>query len=169
MMTNAEVAQILLLVQERMRFKPGVSKEPITPVTVAVWKSDFDAANCHHYHLMERAVSDFFATPDAQYGATAAGIIAAYKRLTRRIAERTPRWSEMDYDHRQAVLAHSPPDGPQERAALTGRTLADVEAGTGVPADLIGRLREAVPDSHLRSAARRAEAEAELDAMRGRQ
>lgn len=163
MMTNAEVAQILLLVQERMRFKPGVSKEPITPVTVAVWKSDFDAANCHHYHLMEQAVSDFFATPDAQYGATAAGIIAAYKRLTRRIAERTPRWSEMDYDHRQAVLARSSPDGPQERPALTGCTIADIEAGTGIPADLIGTLR---PPSRPRAGTTRAQAEAELDALR---
>lgn len=144
-MTQAEVAQVLVLVQERLRFKPGAAGGPITPITVKVWKQDFDAANCGHYHLMEQAVSNFFASDEAKYGVTPQSLIAAYKQITRKIAERVPGWESLTYEERQEALGASVEAG-SGLTAVGGhdRAGADVagrvEARTGIRMADVGRM-----------------------------
>lgn len=104
-MTAEEVGAVLAFVNTKLRFKVGIDKTPIDAMTVASWKEDFDAAHCGHYHIMIKAIGNYFRTEQAQYGVTPDALITAYKRLTRQIADKADGWELMNYDERQAILA----------------------------------------------------------------
>ncbi len=104
-MTAEEVGAVLAFMNTKLRFKVGVDKTPIDGMTVASWKEDFDAAHCGHYHIMIKAIGNYFRTEQAQYGVTPDALITAYKRLTRQIADKADNWELLTYEERQAILA----------------------------------------------------------------
>lgn len=72
---------------------------------VAVWHDLFTDANINHPTILYQATRTLCQKEDSRYGITPGQIIAAYKKITRGIAERVTGWGELSYDQRQAILA----------------------------------------------------------------